>query len=360
MQGNVEGIDFENRHVNTDFGNLEYDYLLLACGAGHSYFGNEHWERHAPGLKTIENATEIRRRILQAFERAERIDDSERQRKYLTFVIVGGGPTGVELAGAIGEMSRFTLARDFRRINSKSTRVFLMEGGPQILSAFPKELSDRACQDLESLGVQIWTNSLVTKIDEMGVQVGDESIAAGTVIWAAGVQAPAFQSLDRFETDSSGRIVVQNDLQLPGQPRVFVAGDQAHFETEDGEVLPGLAPVATQQGAYVADWIQRDVEDKDKIPFQYIDKGIMATVGRNRAIAVAGNWKFTGRFAWFVWLVVHIFFLTGFRNRIFVVLQWAWSYLTYRRGARLIVGGSNELDRAHTPAATSAGYNRTA
>ena len=344
LQGEVTSVDLHSNTVATNFATIPFDYLLLACGAHHSYFGNDEWERYAPGLKTIENATEIRRRILTAYEKAERCEDSETRRKLLTFVIVGGGPTGVELAGAIGEMSRFTLAKDFRSINAKNTRIFLMEAGPRILTAFPTELADKATRDLESLGVQIWTNSLVTNVDGTGVQVGDESIVAETVIWAAGVQASSLAKKIDVETDRQGRIVVQSDLSIADHDNVFVAGDLAHLETQSGEALPSVAPVAMQQGKFVAETIKRDQCAKPRKSFKYRDKGIMATIGRNKAIAATGRWKLTGRIAWLAWLVVHIFFLTGFRNRLFVVMQWAWSYLTYRRGSRLIVGKSPYLD----------------
>ncbi len=338
LQGNVTNVELGNQKVVTDFGELDFDYLLMACGATHSYFGNDSWESAAPGLKTIENATDIRRRILNAYEEAERIDDKDERRKRLTFVVVGGGPTGVELAGAIGEMSRFTLAKDFRQIDAKSTRVFLMEAGPRILAAFPDDLSGRAARDLEKLGVQIWTSSRVTHVDENGVTVGDERINAATVIWAAGVKAGTFNTEQKLETDRQNRVVVNSDLSIPGHSNVFVAGDQACFRSADGTTLPGLAPVATQQGKFVANIILSDLAGKNRSEFRYRDKGIMATVGRNKAVLKSGRWKLTGRLAWLAWLVVHIYFLTGFKNRLFVVLQWAWSYLSYRRGARLIVG----------------------
>jgi NADH dehydrogenase len=344
LQGVVLDVDLDNRQVRTDFGPLDYDYLVLACGATHSYFGNEHWASVAPGLKTIENATEIRRRILNAYELAERTAEREARRRHLTFVVVGGGPTGVELAGAIGEMSRFALARDFRSINAKSTRVFLMEAGPRILPAFPEKLSDRAARDLEKLGVQIWTDSRVTSVTETGVTVGQERIDATTVIWAAGVRASSLGRKLNAETDRAGRIVVGRDLSLPGHPEVFVLGDQASAPDQSGQPLPGLAPVAVQQGRHVAGTIARELAGKTRCEFHYVDKGMMATIGRNKAVAITGRWQFAGRTAWLAWLVVHVYFLTGFRNRLFVVLQWAWSYVTYRRGARLIVGqpGSRE------------------
>ena len=338
LQGSVNKVDVAAKKVVADFGEVEFDYLMLACGATHSYFGNDSWEGAAPGLKSIENATDIRRRILTAFEEAERIQDPELRRKHLTFVVVGGGPTGVELAGAIGEMSRYTLAKDFRQIDAKSTRVFLMEAGPRILAAFPETLSDRAARDLEKLGVQIWSSSAVTQVDQDGVTVGDERINSATVIWAAGVQAGIVQTEKELETDRQNRIVVNSDLSIPGHPNVFVAGDQACFKTDDGETLPGLAPVATQQGRFVAKTILNDINGKDRSEFKYRDKGIMATIGRNKAVLKSGRWTMTGRMAWVAWLVVHIYFLTGFKNRLFVVMQWAWSYMTYRRGARLIVG----------------------
>ena len=338
IQGELSGVSVANNQITTDFGTVDYDYLMLACGASHSYFGKDEWESIAPGLKTIEDATEIRRRILTAYEIAERITDPEERRKQLTFVIVGGGPTGVELAGAIGEMSRFTLAKDFRRIDAKSTRVFLMEAGPRILAAFPSELADRAARDLENLGVQIWTSSRVTQMDEDGVTVGDERIAASTVIWAAGVEAEKIDSGLETETDRQGRIVVNSDLTIEGTDNVFVAGDQANFKDPNGDVLPGLAPVAVQQGRFVGKTILADIAGKPRKEFKYVDKGIMATIGRNKAIMKSGKWQMSGRFAWLAWLVVHIYFLTGFKNRLFVVMQWAWSYMTFRRGARLIVG----------------------
>ena len=340
LQGEVESVDLERKKVTADFGDLEFDYLMMACGATHSYFGNEAWEPLAPGLKTIENATDIRRRILTAFEEAERIDDPELRRKQLTFVVVGGGPTGVELAGAIGEMSRFTLAKDFRHIDAKSTRVFLMEAGARILAAFPEALSARAARDLEKLGVQIWTGSRVTQVDPDGVTVGDERISASTVIWAAGVQAESFntnQNLDTdLETDKLGRTVVNSDLSLPGHKHVFVAGDQASFKCDDGTTLPGLAPVAAQQGKFVANSILSDLKGTPRKEFVYRDKGIMATIGRNKAVLKSGRWQLGGRIAWWAWLIVHIYFLTGFKNRLFVVMQWAWSYMTFRRGARSV------------------------
>lgn len=338
LLGCAHNVDLKTKTLNTDIGDIPFDYLLLACGATHSYFGHDEWESVAPGLKTIEQATEIRRRILTAFETAESNKDAAEQRHLLTFVIVGGGPTGVEMAGAIGEMSRYTLAKDFRNINAKSTRVFLMEAGPRILPTFAPELSERAVRDLEALGVQVWTNSHVSSIDDRGVTVGNERIQSATVLWAAGVQASPLGKDMNLETDRQGRILVTTDLSLASCPYVFVAGDQAHFTTEDNRTLPGVAPVATQQGRHFAKIVKRDLRNQSRVPFIYYDKGMMATIGRNKAVLESGNWKVGGRLAWLAWLLIHVYFLTGFRNRFFVVLSWAWSYFSFRRGARLIVG----------------------
>lgn len=337
IQGEVRSVELAQRRVLGDFGELRYDYLLLAAGAMHAYFGHEDWEPYAPGLKTVEQATEIRRRVLTAFERAEALSNDTRERKrLLTFVIVGGGPTGVELAGAIGEMSRTTLARDFRNIDPKLTRVILIEAGPRILTSFDEPLASRAVRDLESLGVQVWTNSLVTKVDEFGVEMGDERIEAATVLWAAGVRATVFDQLD-VPRDRSNRICVGPDLSVPDHPEVFVAGDLAHAEDEHGQLYPGLAPVAMQQGRFVAHMIIRDLAGAQRGRFHYIDKGQMATIGRMRAIVQMGKLRFAGALAWWAWLLIHIYYLAGFRNRILVLIQWAWSYLTFSRGARLIV-----------------------
>jgi NADH dehydrogenase len=338
LQGEVRRVDVEAGVVQGDFGELSYDYLLLAAGAMHAYFGHEEWEPYAPGLKTVEQATEIRRRVLTAFEKAEAHPEDSRERKrLLTFAIVGGGPTGVELAGAIGEMSRTTLARDFRNIDPKLTRVILIEAGPRILTSFHDELASRATRDLESLGVQVWTNSPVTKVDAHGVEIDDERIDAATVLWAAGVRASEFEAL-AGERDRQHRIVVGPDLSLPGHPEIFVAGDLAHAKDEAGRPYPGLAPVAMQQGRYVARAILRELAGEDRGRFEYVDKGQMATIGRSRAIVEVGKLRFGGRFAWWTWLLVHIYYLTGFHNRLLVLIQWAWSYLTFSRGARLIVG----------------------
>jgi NADH dehydrogenase len=310
----------------------------LCCGATDSYFGHDGWTEYAPGLKSLEQATEIRRRVLTAFENAERISDSEEQKKYLTFVIVGGGPTGVELAGAIGEMSRYTLAKDFRSINTKSARVILLEAGPRILPAFSETLAARAVRDLNMLGVQVRTNSTATAIDADGVQLGVERLRAGTVLWAAGVKASSLGRAVSTDVDRLGRVIVGPDLSIQGHPNVFVAGDLALFTHQTGKPLPGTAPVAMQQGRYVARTILREMKGMGRKPFHFVDKGQLATIGRSRAILELGSLKMAGWPAWMAWLAVHIYYLIGFKNRLLVILQWAWSYITFGRGARLIVG----------------------
>jgi len=336
--GSVTDINLASKTVSGDFGDLDYDYLILACGAMHSYFGNNQWEPFAPGLKTLEQATEIRRRILTSFELAERTTNAKEQKSLLTFVIVGGGPTGVELAGAIGEMSRFTLAKDFRNIDPKLTRVILVEAGDRILPAFDPVLSSRAARDLEALGVHVWTQSLVTHVDAHGVKLGEENIETKTVLWAAGVEASDLGSGLNMELDSRKRVKVGPDLSIQGHPNVFVAGDQAHVPDKEGNPLPGIAPVAMQQGRYLARLILGDLKGLARKNFTYLDKGQMATIGRSKAVLESGPIRMKGFMAWMGWLVVHIYYLTGFKNRVFVVANWAWSYLSFKKGARLVLG----------------------
>ncbi len=338
LREEVLGVDLAARRITTASGSHGYDVLVLACGAQHAYFGHEDWEEHAPGLKTLEQATEIRRRVLTAFEEAEKEPDPERKQILLSFVIVGGGPTGVELAGAIGEMSRFTLARDFREIDPQLTRVILIEAGPRILPSFSEALASRAVRDLTQLGVQVRTQSPVTRIDEGGVEVGPERIRSATVLWAAGVLPSSLGRTLGVPLDPQGRVRVEPDLSVPGHPEVFVIGDQACAIGRDGRPLPGLAPVAMQQGRFVARTIARDLAGRPRRPFVYADKGQMATIGRSRAVVEIGRLRFAGLLAWLLWIAVHIYYLTGFEKRLLVVIQWAWSYLTFRRGARLIVG----------------------
>ncbi|MCR9291283.1 MAG: NAD(P)/FAD-dependent oxidoreductase [bacterium] len=335
--GEAKHVDASEQVLSTSIGELRFDYLLLSAGAMHSYFGHDDWEINAPGLKTIEQATEIRRRVLQAFEQAELTNDPLERRRHLTFVVVGGGPTGVELAGAIGEMSRFTLAKDFRNIDSKQARIILIEAGPRVLPMFSEQLASRAMRDLEQLGVQTWTSSRVTNITAQGVDVSGEHISASTVLWAAGIEASRLGSQSHFACDRQGRVMVNQDLSIPEHPNIFVAGDLCHFRGPDNQPLPGIAPVAIQQGRHFGKVVQADLRGQPRPEFHYVDKGQMATIGRSRAIAEVGKLRLAGFSAWLAWLVVHIYFLTGFRNRLFVIMSWAWSFVTFRRGARLIL-----------------------
>ncbi len=336
LLGNVTGIDYKSKVVKADFGDLSYDYVILACGASHSYFGHNEWEPHAPGLKSLEEATEIRRRVLTAFEMAEREKDREKQRELLTFIVVGAGPTGVELAGALGEISRYTLGRDFRNIDPSRARVILIEGGPRILPTFHASLSEKAARALESLGVTIWTSSVVTDVRADGLSIGKESIAAKTIVWAAGVQPSELNKSLGVELDRGGRIVVEEDLSVKGFPEVFATGDQAHFSHKLTEPVPGLCPAAIQEGKHAASNILLDLKGKKRKAFRYLDKGTMATIGRSFGIVQTKSLKLGGFIAWLGWLFVHIFYLIGFRNRLIVFIQWAWSYVTLSRGARLI------------------------
>ena len=333
-----ERVDLAARSLETSVGPLRFDYLLLACGASHAFFGHNEWEPHAPGLKTLSQATEIRGRILKAFESAESTPDPEVRRQLLTFVIVGGGPTGVELAGAIGEMSRYTLARDFRRIDPRLARILLVEAGSRILPSFSPASAARAVRDLETLGVQVWTNSAVTAIGPDSVAIGTERLRAGTVVWAAGVRAAPIAATLGVELDSAGRVSVTAGLVLPGDEKVFVLGDMARAVPAGAAApLPGTADVAMQQGIYAGRTIAGDQRGKPRQPFRCRDWGHFATVGRGRALFERGGFRLTRYPAWWFWLLLHIYRLTGFRSRAIVLIQWAWSYWTYGRGARLIV-----------------------
>ncbi len=336
----VQTIAANEKKVRTATAEYNYDYLIVATGATHSYFGHDTWEDYAPGLKTVEQATEIRRRVLMAFELAEKEADRDKRRDLLTFVVIGGGPTGVELAGSLSEISRHTLARDFRHIDPAQARVILIEGAARILAQMSPEASRRATRSLEKLGVTIWTNSVVTDVDAGGVHIGSESIRARTVLWAAGVQpSPLGRSLG-VPVDWAGRVTVNDDCSVPGYREVFVVGDLASFShASDGRPLPGLAPVAIQQGRHVAHLICNECLNSTipRKPFRYRDKGVLATIGRASAVGQIGRLTIGGRLAWFAWLVIHIYYLIGFQNRLLVLIQWAWSYATYRRGARLIV-----------------------
>ncbi|WII72179.1 NAD(P)/FAD-dependent oxidoreductase [Bdellovibrio sp. 22V] len=334
---NVSGVKLDERKIKLSDRELEYDYLILACGAKHSYFAHPEWEENAPGLKTLEQATEIRRRLLIAFELAEKETDVQKQKQHLTFVIVGAGPTGVELAGAIAEISRHTLMRDFRHIDPSQTRVLLIEAGPRILASFAPDLSRSAARSLEDLGVQIWTNTRVTDVQSDSVILGHEVIKASTILWAAGVQPSSLNKTLGVPLDRAGRVLIEKDLSIAGHPEVFVLGDQACYLTEQGTPLPGLASVAMQQGEHAAREILQDMNAKPRTSFRYLDKGQMATIGRRKAIAQIRNLKFSGFFAWLLWLFIHVYYLIGFKNKVFVIWQWAYAYFTFKRGARLIV-----------------------
>ncbi len=335
---NVERVDLAGRRVVLDRGEIAYDALILAAGASHSYFGHDDWELLAPGLKTLEDALEIRRRVLLAYEAAERERDGAEQEALLTFVVVGGGPTGVELAGALGEISRQTITRDFRLIDPSRARIVLVEGAPRILTAFPESLS-RAAQDaLQRIGVEVRTGVTVTRVTTDAVWLGGEQIRARTVLWAAGVAAAPLARTLGTPLDRSGRVLVEPDLSIPGHPEAFAIGDVCAFLHQTGAPLPGVAPVAIQQGRAVADNVLRRVGGQPTRPFRYRDKGSMATIGRAAAVAVVGRFKLSGLVAWLAWLLVHIMFLIGFRNRLLVLFEWAWAYVTWHRGARLITG----------------------
>ena len=335
------GFDLAANRLILKDGVLDYDYLIVASGATHAYFGHDDWRRTAPGLKTLEDALEIRRRVLIAFERAEREMDPARRAAELTFLVIGGGPTGVEMAGALAEIARHSLARDFRHFDPGSARIVLIEGGPAILSAFPADLQQAAMKDLQRLGVTVRTNSIVTNVSPGVVSIGSESIRAETVLWAAGVSASPLGAALGAPLDRAGRVKVLPDLTIPGTPNVFVIGDLANLAGDDGRPLPGVAQVAIQMGKHAVHNILRAIEHQPLRPFHYHDLGNMATIGRASAIADFGRFRLSGLLAWLAWLFVHILNLIGFRNRLVVLVQWAWAYFTYQRGIRLIAGGDD-------------------
>jgi NADH dehydrogenase len=334
-------FDLERRVVQTTEQQIPYDYLVVAAGATHAYFGHDEWERWAPGLKTIEDALEIRRRVLLAFELAERQQVAREGAEPLNFVVVGAGPTGVELAGTLAEICRRVLTHEFRSIDPSRARIVLLEGGPRVLPSYPEDLSRSAERQLHALGVEVRTNSMVTGLEAGVVHVGDQRVVAPVILWAAGVAASPLGKKLGVPTDRAGRVLVEPDLSVPGRPEVFVIGDLATLKDKNGKPLPGLAPVAIQEGRYVAKTIRLDLEGKRRKPFEYWDKGSLATIGRAAAVGEIRQLHISGYIAWLAWLFVHIFFLIGFRNRVLVMIQWAWSYLTYERGARLITGSNN-------------------
>jgi NADH dehydrogenase len=344
LMAEVTGFDLDQRRVETAEGSIPYDYLIVAAGASHAYFGHDDWEPYAPGLKTIEDALEIRRRVLLAFELAERHAAGGETAMPLNFVVVGGGPTGVELAGTLAEISRHALAHEFRSIDPARTHILLIEGGPRVLATYAEDLSRSAQEQLNHLGVEVRTSTTVTCIEPGAVYAGDTRMPATVVLWAAGVAASPLGKKLGAAVDRAGRVLVQPDLTVPGHPEVFVIGDLAALKDEQGKMLPGVAPVAIQQGRFVAKVIREEVESHAKAgaraPFHYWDKGSLATIGRAAAVAEFGRIHISGFIAWLSWLFVHILFLIGFRNRLLVFIQWAWSYVTYERGARLITGST--------------------
>ncbi len=345
----AQSVDLPARKVILKDGELRYDFLILAAGVSHAYFGHDDWAKCAPGLKTLEDALEIRRRILYAFERAERETDVMRRQALLTFVVIGGGPTGVELAGAIAEISRQVMVRDFRAIDPREARVILVEAGPNVLSSYSTSLSERAEDSLRRLGVEVWTNTMVTGIEPGRVILGEQEVATDNALWAAGVQASSLARSLRVDLDKAGRVIVNPDLSIPGQPEAFVIGDLACFLDETGQGLPGVAPVAIQQGRHAARNIRRAIAGKPAQAFRYLDKGRIATIGRAAAVAEFRVLRISGFFAWLAYLFVHIFFLIGFRNRFVVMFEWAWAYFTYQRSARLITGDIDGISPGPDP-----------
>ncbi len=338
----AQTIRFENDEE------MAFDYLIVAAGARHGYFGHDDWEKFAPGLKSVDDAREIRQRFLLAFERAERSQSADERRALLTFVIVGAGPTGVELAGSIPGIARKALKGEFRSIDPTKTRVVLIEAGPRVLSTFPEDLSRRAHEDLEDLGVEVRTGSEVTGITDEEVLLGSDRIATRTVFWAAGNVASALGKMVGGETDRAGRVKVAADLSVPAHPRIFVVGDLCIALRKDGSPAPAVAPTANQTGAHAAATILNEIEGKPREPFKYFHKGDLATIGRHKAVAAFGKFHIGGYAAWFLWLTVHLMYLVGFRNRAAVLLQWGFAYLTFQRGVRLIVGGLRQKDVAGT------------
>jgi NADH dehydrogenase len=349
--GKVEAIDTTARTVEVDNGahveQIPYDYLVVATGARHAYFGKDEWEAFAPGLKTIEDATAIRHRLLMAFELAEMATDMAERDRLLTIVIIGGGPTGVEMAGSIAELARAVLAKDFRLIDPRKAKVLLVEAGPRVLASFPEDLSAAAVRSLERLGVEVRLNARVNQCDANGVVIGEQRVDAGTMLWAAGVQASPAAAWLHAEADRAGRVKVAPDYSVPGHPEVFVVGDAATLTDAKGRVVPGVGPAAKQAGRYAAQVVQAKLRGQAAPPpFAYKDYGNLATIGRRAAVADFGWIKLRGPVAWWLWGFAHIFFLIGFRNRIMVAVNWLWSFLTYKRGARLITGDPSSGGKA--------------
>jgi NADH dehydrogenase len=342
LLGEVTAIDPATKKVRLEHGDIAYDFLIVATGASHAYFGHDEWASHAPGLKTLEDAFAIRARILSAFEAAEREEDPELRAQWLNFVVVGGGPTGVELAGTLAEIARHTLLQEFRRCDPRSAQIHLLEAGSRVLAAMPETLSASARRQLEKLGVIVHAGDAVTSIDAEGVSFGETRIKSRTVLWAAGVAASSLGKQLGESLDRAGRVSVQADLSLAKHPEIFVVGDLASVMQANGQPLPGTAPAAKQMGTYAASVIRARLSSKPANKFKYSDYGNLATIGRMAAVVDLGKIQFSGLFAWWFWLVAHLFFLIGFRNRLVVLMDWAWSYWTYQRNARIIVGNKDK------------------
>ncbi len=336
LMASAETIDLQNRRVQLSDGFVSYDYLIVATGATHAYFGHDEWEKVAPGLKSLEDAIEMRRMFLMAFEEAEKEPDPKRREAFMRFVIVGAGRTGVELAGTMSDVSRHALSKEFRNINPGDAKVILLEGSPRVLPLYPPKLSESAKKQLEKRGVQVRTNALVTKVEKGAVYIGDEKIETESIFWAAGVAASPLGKVFGIPTDRSGRVKVNPDLTIEGHPEIYVIGDLAAVVDAKGKQVPGVAPAAIQMGQYAAKAIRAKLKGKNVKPFVYWDKGNIATIGRSAAVGYVGKLTISGFIAWIGWLLIHIFFLIGFRNRIFVILQWAWTYLLFNMSARLI------------------------
>ncbi|MCC6278532.1 MAG: NAD(P)/FAD-dependent oxidoreductase [Oligoflexia bacterium] len=336
VMAEVESVDIVNSKIKFDDAWKNFDYIIIACGTKHSYFGRNEWEVMAPGLKNIEQATEIRRRILTAFELAEKETNKASQESFLSFAIIGGGPTGVELAGAIAEMAKCTLSDDYKKANLRLTKVFLIESGPRILPTFPERLSKMAKKELEDVGVTVLEKSHASDLSLEGLKANQEWINCKTIIWAAGVRPVTLAENISSEKDKQGRLNVLHDLSLPTNKNIFAVGDVAAFKTNEGQPLPGIAPVAVQQGRFVAKQILNDIDSKPRGHFKYWDKGMMATIGRSRAVVVSGKLQLSGFLAWLAWVFVHVIYLMRFKNRVFVFFQWVWGYFSFGHGARLI------------------------
>ena len=347
LLGKVTGVDKTEKIVSLESGRqINFDYLVLAPGAQYNYFGNDDWKQHAPGLKSVGDALQIRERILLSLEKAEQLEDPKLREPYLTFVVIGGGPTGVEMAGAIGEIAKRNMMRDYNTFSKNETRIFLVEAAPKILNGYPDSLSERARESLEDMGVRVLTDTPVTGISQGEVSFSEGAIDTPNIIWAAGVAASPLLSSLETKQDRTGRVFVENDLSIPDHDDIFVIGDAAHKEDDAGNPLPALAPVAIQQGEFLGKMIQNEINEEEREDFHYVDKGTMATIGRAKAVADIRGFKFSGFFAWILWSVVHIFFLIGFRNRFRVFVEWMWHYFTFKRGVRLITDRFSENENS--------------